>query len=62
MGINKDQVKGRVEEVKGTIKELAGKLVDDKTLEVKGNIQKNLGKAQAKLGELDEDVKRSSSR
>ncbi len=62
MGINKDQVKGRVEEVKGTVKELAGKLVDDKTLEVKGNIQKNLGKAQAKLGELDEDVKRSSSR
>ena len=33
MGINKDQVQGRVEEGKGTIKEVAGKLVDDKTLE-----------------------------
>ena len=59
MGINKDEVKGRVEEVKGTVKEVAGKLFDDKTLEAKGNIQKNLGKAQAKLGELNEDVKKS---
>jgi len=59
MGINKDQVMGRVEEVKGTIKEVTGKLVDDKTLETKGNIQKNLGKAQAKLGELKEGVKDS---
>jgi len=59
MGINKDQVKGRVEEVKGTIKEVTGKLVDDKALETKGNIQKNLGKAEAKLGELKEGVKDS---
>ena len=59
MGINQDQVKGRVEEVKGTIKEVAGKLVDDQTLEAKGNVQKNLGKAQAKLGELKEGVKDS---
>ena len=52
MSINKDQVKGRVEEAKGTIKEATGKLVGDQTLEAKGNIQKNLGKVQAKLGDL----------
>ena len=62
MGINKDQVQGRVEEAKGTIKEVAGKLVDDKTLEIKGNIQKNLGKTQTKLGDLEEEVNKSSRR
>jgi uncharacterized protein YjbJ (UPF0337 family) len=59
MSISKDQVKGRVEEVKGAIKEATGKLVGDKTLEAKGNMQKNLGKAQAKFGALTENVKDS---
>ncbi len=62
MGINKDQVQGRVEEAKGTIKEVAGKLLDDKTLEIKGNNQKNLGKTQTKLGDLEEEVNNSSRR
>jgi uncharacterized protein YjbJ (UPF0337 family) len=43
-----------------TIKEAAGKLVGDKTLEAKGNIQKNLGKVQAKFGDVKQDVKDSS--
>ncbi|MGO9263472.1 MAG: CsbD family protein [Candidatus Binataceae bacterium] len=55
--INKDQVAGRVEEAKGTIKEAAGKLVGDETLEAKGNIQKNLGKVQAKVGDIKKDLK-----
>ena len=57
--MNKDQLKGRVEEAKGTIKEATGKLVGDKTLEAKGNLQKNLGKAQEKVGDLKQDVKDS---
>jgi uncharacterized protein YjbJ (UPF0337 family) len=60
MSINKDQVKGRVEEAKGAIKEATGKLVGDKTLEAKGNIQKNRGKVQAKFGDVKQDVKDSS--
>jgi uncharacterized protein YjbJ (UPF0337 family) len=59
MSINKDQVKGRVEEVKGSIKEAAGKVVGDTTLEAKGNIQKNLGKVQAKVGDIKRDLKHS---
>jgi len=55
--INKDQVEGRVEEAKGTIKEATGKLVGDETLEAKGNIQKNLGKVQAKVGDIKQDLK-----
>jgi uncharacterized protein YjbJ (UPF0337 family) len=43
MSINNDQIEGRIEEVKGTVKEATGKLLGDKSLEVKGNIQENLG-------------------
>ena len=60
MSINKDQVKGRVEEVKGAVKEAAGKLVGNEKLEVEGNLQKNVGKAQAKLGDVEHDVKELS--
>ena len=59
MSINKDQVEGRVEDAKGTIKEATGKLVGDETLEAKGNIQKNLGKVQEKVGDIKQDVKDS---
>jgi uncharacterized protein YjbJ (UPF0337 family) len=57
MGINKDQVKGRVTEAKGKIKEVAGKLVGNPTLEAKGKVQKIAGKAQAKFGDVRKDVK-----
>lgn len=60
MGINKDQVKGHVETAKGAIKEAAGKLVGNPSLEVKGNIEKNLGKAQAKFGDVREDLKKAA--
>ena len=57
MSINKDQIRGRVQETKGSIKEATGKLVGDETLEAKGNIQKNLGKVQEKLGDIKQNVK-----
>lgn len=60
MSINRDQVKGRVEEVKGASKEAVGKIVNDKTLEAKGNFQKNMGKARAKFGDLKQGAKDSS--
>ncbi len=60
MNINKDQIMGRVEEAKGAVKEATGKLVGDETLEAKGNIQKNLGKVEAKFGDVKQDVKDSS--
>jgi uncharacterized protein YjbJ (UPF0337 family) len=57
--MNKDQVNGRIEEAKGTIKEATGKVVGDRTLEAKGNIQKNLGKVQEKSGGVKQNVKDS---
>jgi uncharacterized protein YjbJ (UPF0337 family) len=62
MSMNKDQVKGRVTEAEGKIKEVAGKLVGNDTLEAKGKAQKVLGKAQAKFGDVKKDVKDASKR
>jgi uncharacterized protein YjbJ (UPF0337 family) len=55
--MNKEQVEGRLAEVKGKVKEAAGVILDDKELEVKGNVQKNLGKLQSGFGDLKQDVK-----
>jgi uncharacterized protein YjbJ (UPF0337 family) len=57
MSINKHQIKGRVAQAKGSIKEASGRLVGNKTLQAKGNMQKNLGKVHAKLGDIQEHVR-----
>jgi uncharacterized protein YjbJ (UPF0337 family) len=57
MGMNKDQVTGRVKETEGKIKETAGKLVGNENLEAKGKIQKTLGGAQAKFGDVKKDMR-----
>jgi len=57
MSSNKDQVKGRVKEVEGKVKELAGKLVGNESLEAKGKVEKKLGHAQAKFGDVKQDVR-----
>jgi len=55
--MNEDQVEGRIEETKGTVKEVTGKILDDKGMEIKGNVQKNLGKAQKSYGDIKQDIK-----
>ncbi|NMF98240.1 CsbD family protein [Aromatoleum toluolicum] len=55
--MNKDQVKGRIEEAKGKMKEVAGKVSGDKKLEREGKIQNISGKVQAGIGDLKEDIK-----
>jgi uncharacterized protein YjbJ (UPF0337 family) len=57
--MNKDQVKGRIHEAKGKVKEVAGKVVGNKELEVKGKAEKAAGKVQGKFGDLKSDVKKS---
>ena len=59
-GMNKDQVKGRVEEAKGQVKEATGKAVGNKELEQKGTVQKAGGKLRAGYGDLKKDIKNST--
>ncbi len=55
--MNKDQVKGRIEEATGKVKEVAGKVTGDKDLEQEGKVQNIGGKVQAGYGDLKEDIK-----
>ena len=55
--MNKDQIKGWVEEVKDKVKEAAGLILDDKGMEIAGNVQKNVGKVQAGFGYFKENIK-----
>ncbi|GAQ31249.1 MULTISPECIES: CsbD family protein [Ralstonia] len=60
--MNKDQVKGRLQEAKGKIKEVAGKVTGDEKTQLKGNIEKNIGKARATMGDVREEVKKTLDR
>ena len=62
MSVNKDQVKGRLEVVKGAVKETTGKIVGDKSLELEGRVQKKVGSVQSKLGDIKKDVGDHQSR
>lgn len=55
--MNKDQVKGRVEQAKGSVKETTGKAVGDKDLQAEGTVDKTAGKAQATYGDAKDKVK-----
>jgi len=60
IGMNKAQVKGRVEQVKGKIRKVTGSVVGNQTLEQKGRVQEMVGKAEASFGDLKDDLKKSS--
>lgn len=47
----KDQAKGTFHEMKGKVKEVAGKLSNNKKLEAEGITEKVAGKAQVKFGQ-----------
>lgn len=55
--MNKNQVKGRVEEAKGNVKEVAGKVVGNRDLETEGKVDKAVGKVQATYGDAKEKAK-----
>jgi uncharacterized protein YjbJ (UPF0337 family) len=57
--MNKDQVKGRVEQAKGSVKETTGKVVGNPNLQDEGALDKAAGKAQATYGDAKEKVKKA---
>jgi uncharacterized protein YjbJ (UPF0337 family) len=54
----KDEIAGRVHEVKGTIKEKAGELTNDPDLEGEGIGEKIAGKVQKKIGQVERAVEK----
>ena len=58
--MNKDQVKGRARKSKGKVKQEAGKVFGNKSLQEKGKDAKNIGKAQAAYGDAKQNIKKNN--
>jgi uncharacterized protein YjbJ (UPF0337 family) len=61
--MNRDELEGKGEQLKGKVKQAAGDLTDDERLhgegvadEAAGNVQEGFGKGKRKLGEAIEDL------
>jgi uncharacterized protein YjbJ (UPF0337 family) len=50
--------KGAASTVRGTVKEVAGKVTGDRELEVEGKAEKGLGKAQNGLGDVQDALRK----
>ena len=48
----KDKVKGTFHEAKGKVKEVAGEITNNPTLEAKGKAENIAGKVQQKIGQV----------
>jgi uncharacterized protein YjbJ (UPF0337 family) len=57
MGINKDQVEGRVTEAAGKVQEAAGKAVGSAEQQIKGLAKQVSGATQAGYGDAKETLK-----
>ena len=55
--MNKDQVAGRVDEAKGKLKEVAGKVVGNERLQGEGLADQAVGKVQSTYGDAKEKAK-----
>jgi uncharacterized protein YjbJ (UPF0337 family) len=58
----KNQVKGKVRELKGAAKAVAGRVVGDEELEVEGKIEKTVGKVQQGVGKIEKRRRESRAR
>jgi uncharacterized protein YjbJ (UPF0337 family) len=55
--MNKDRIEGSVEQAKGKVKEVAGKVTGDSKLETEGKAQQIAGKVQNTVGGFKDAVK-----
>lgn len=55
--VNKDQIKGTAKQVKGAVKETAGKALGDKKMQAEGAVEKTAGKVQKGFGDAKEKIK-----
>jgi uncharacterized protein YjbJ (UPF0337 family) len=53
-----NQLKGKAERVKGSVKDSVGGAIDDRSMQAEGKWDKVKGKAREKFGEVQEDIGR----
>ena len=57
-----DRIEGAGHEVKGAVKEAAGKVTGDKKTELKGKIEKNVGSVQREISEAKDELRDEQDR
>lgn len=55
--MNKDELKGKIDQAKGYVKEKAGELTDDPELEIQGKVEKAGGKVREAYGQAKREAK-----
>ena len=55
--MDKNRTEGTKHQVTGAVKEGVGKVTGDRSKEVAGNVEKNVGKAQRKVGEAADNAR-----
>ena len=55
--MDKDRIKGSAAQAKGTVKEVAGKILGDKKLETEGKTEKAVGQVQNAIGGLKDTLR-----
>jgi uncharacterized protein YjbJ (UPF0337 family) len=54
----KDKAEGKFHEVKGKVKEKAGQLTNNRSLEAEGTVEKATGKVQGILGQVEKALEK----
>lgn len=57
--VNKDQAAGVAKQVKGSVKEAAGRMTGNTRTEAEGKAEKAAGKVQKKYGDVKSDVRKA---
>ena len=60
--MDKRRIEGTVKQAKGSIKEAIGKVTGDKSTELEGATEKNVGKLQRKAGEVADKIRGKNPR
>ena len=58
--MDREHVKGAADKVKGTVKDVAGKMTDDKKMQAEGKFDKAKGEAHNVAGDVKDAVKNRS--
>ena len=56
--MDKDRIKGKIDEIKGDIKERIGGATKDRSTQAEGWAENKKGKVQEKIGELKDEMRK----
>jgi uncharacterized protein YjbJ (UPF0337 family) len=56
--MDKDRIKGKIDEIKGDIKERVGGASKDRSTQAEGFVENKKGKVQGGFGEMKDEMKR----